>query len=117
VASYLTTYTGNIAGGNLNITSSIYASNYYYANGVAFTGSGSGGGSSNIKFTSSNTAPVSPGLGDTWYNTSSDKLYEYIKDSANNQFWLDISTAGASATTSTGSSVPDTFSQFMLMGA
>ena len=77
---------GNVYAGN------VYANNYYYANGTVF--SGGGGGSSSIKFTNSNTAPVSPGLGDTWYNTAVDTLYEYVKDSNNTQFWLDISTAG-----------------------
>ena len=36
---------------------------------------------------------MSPQLGDTWYNTAVDTLYEYVKDSNNTQFWLDISTA------------------------
>lgn len=99
VASYLLTNTGNIAAGNVTSTG-VYASNYFYANGTVF--SGGGGGSSNIKFTSSSSAPVSPNLGDTWYNTTTDILYEYVKDGSNNQLWLDISTASAGSVTTAG---------------
>jgi len=51
-------------------------------------------------------------LGDTWYNTTNDVLYEYVKDGNNTQFWLDISSASGGSISST-----DTFSQFLLMGA
>jgi hypothetical protein len=92
VASYLPTYTGNLAAGNV-VTTGVYASSYYYANGTVFSGGGgAGGGTSSIAFTSSSSTPVSPGLGDTWYNTNNDTLYEYVKDGSNNYFWIDLTT-------------------------
>ena len=108
--AYGTIKTGNITLLGNTVTNSVYANNYYYANGTAF--SGGGGGTSSITFTSSSSAPASPSLGDTWYNTTNDVLYEYVKDGNNTQFWLDISSAGGGAISST-----DTFSQFLLMGA
>ena len=92
VASYLPTYTGNLAAGNV-VTTGVYASSYYYANGSVFSGGGgAGGGTSSIAFTSSASTPTSPGLGDTWYNTNNDTLYEYVKDGSNNYFWIDLTT-------------------------
>lgn len=41
-------------------------------------------------FTSSPNPPTAIKVGDRWYNTSTDILYEYISDGAS-QFWLDIS--------------------------
>ena len=91
---------GNVYAGN------VYAMGYYYANGTVFSGGG-GGGSSSIKQTTSNTAPVSPGFGDFWYQGNTDILFTYVKDGSNNQFWLDI-TGGVgnilSGSGSTGSS-------------
>jgi hypothetical protein len=59
------------------------------------TGGGGGGG---ITFTASNTAPVSPNVGDKWYYVASDILFEYINDGDSNQ-WVDTSSPVAPSST------------------
>jgi hypothetical protein len=49
---------------------------------IGYTGSGH-------KSTTSVTAPASPGVGDIWYNSSTDVIYRYTYDSVGN-YWLDI---------------------------
>jgi lipopolysaccharide export system protein LptA len=75
---------GNVFAGN------VLATGFFFANGTAFV-SGSGGGSG-ITYTASNTAPVSPRVGDQWYYTTLDTLYEYISDSISS-YWVDITGA------------------------
>jgi hypothetical protein len=79
--------------GNLT-TTGIKTDNYYYANGSAITF----GGGSGLTYTASGTAPVSPALGDEWYDTSSDILYIRANDGTST-FWLDISSQGNSFVT------------------
>lgn len=62
-----------------------------------------GGGGGGINYTASSTPPVSPSLGDQWYDTSSDILYTRITDGVN-YLWLDIS------------SVPSTFGDITANG-
>jgi len=76
--------------GNLT-TTGIKTDNYYYANGSAITFGG-------VTFTASGTAPVSPKLGDEWYDTGSDILYLRSTDGTST-FWLDISSQGNSFVT------------------
>ena len=86
---------------NANVSvNSIFANNYYFANGMAFV-SGSGGGGS-IKYTVANTSPTGNVAGDQWYQGNTDILYEYV-NTGYSQFWLDISTK--SATVYIGNSV------------
>jgi len=77
------TVTGNVASG------SFYSNNYFYANGSVIK---SGGTS-----TSSSNAPTSPGIGDIWYNTTTDVVYRYTNDGVSS-YWIDITgpTYGAS---------------------
>jgi hypothetical protein len=56
---------------------------------VDITGRVTGGG---IRKTSSATAPTSPIVGDTWYKTDTDTLYQYINDGTSN-YWIDVSGA------------------------
>ena len=56
---------------------------------VDITGRVTGGG---IRKTSSTTAPATPIIGDTWYKTDTDTLYQYINDGTSN-YWIDISGA------------------------
>ena len=44
------------------------------------------------KFTTSTTAPASPIVGDQWYDSSTDIIYEYINDGVNS-IWVDIGSA------------------------
>ena len=60
---------------------SIYAENYYYSNGAAFTGGS--------EYTVSNVAPVNPRVRDQWYDTDSNTIFTYIDDGASQQ-WVDI---------------------------
>jgi hypothetical protein len=83
---------GNITGGNIGTAGIISAGgnvkaagvlsdNFYYANGTprAF----------GITYTAATTPPASPAVGDQWYNTSTDILYEYTYDGTTN-YWVDI---------------------------
>jgi hypothetical protein len=83
---------GNVTGGNIltggivsaagNISGlGILSDNYYYANGTPR--------SFGIVYTASTTPPSSPSVGDQWYNTSTDILYEYTYDGTTN-YWVDI---------------------------
>jgi len=85
IAAFLPTYTGTLTAGNIVTTNGVY-----WANGNAYS-SGSG------KSTSSPTAPTSPGVGDIWYNTTTDDVYRYTTDGVN-FFWLDITGPSAIAT-------------------
>ena len=64
-------------------------------------------------YIASTTAPVNPTVGDQWYKTDSDILYEYISDGIAN-YWVDASTQAISATNTT---VDDnTLATFLLAG-
>ena len=56
---------------------------------VVITGNVSGG---SIRKTSSISAPASPVVGDQWYKTDTDTLYQYINDGLGNH-WVDLSGA------------------------
>jgi hypothetical protein len=70
--------------GNITTTNGIF-----WSNGSAYS-------SSSFKYTAAATVPSSPNLGDQWYNTSTNILYEYINDGANT-IWIDVSTPIVSA--------------------
>jgi hypothetical protein len=70
--------------GNITTTNGVF-----WSNGSAYS-------SSAFKYTASTTAPASPNLGDQWYNTSTNILYEYINDGTNT-VWVDVSTPVVSA--------------------
>jgi hypothetical protein len=57
-----------------------------YATSVIASGVVVGGG---IRKTASSSAPSSPTVGDKWYNTTSDVMYEYINDGTTS-YWIDI---------------------------
>jgi hypothetical protein len=70
-------------------------------------------------FTSSPNPPTAIKVGDRWYNTTTDTLYEYISDGAS-QFWLDISvnnaSVGPSVTTPTTTSTENIINPLLLAG-
>jgi len=85
------TATGNVTGGNIvtvglvSATGNVYGNairsdNYCYANGVPIP--------TGIVYTASVSPPAGPDVGDQWYDTSSDVLYEYINDGTSN-YWVD----------------------------
>lgn len=45
------------------------------------------------KYVAAASSPSNPNLGDQWYNTGTDALYEYMSDGTTS-FWIDISSAG-----------------------
>jgi hypothetical protein len=71
----------------LNLSGTATVANITTTGGV-FWSNGSAYSSSNFKYTTSATAPVSPNLGDQWYNTTNNVLYEYVSDGSN-QVWVD----------------------------
>ena len=84
-------------GGNVVVTSNVLADKffttqglYWSGNGVAFS-SGGGGGSGNIDYVASASAPVSPDDGDFWYNTTTGILFQYLTDGVSS-YWFDIQT-------------------------
>jgi hypothetical protein len=112
---------GTIKSGNLILTSNatipnitsgnIRNDNYFYANGDPFTG---------IKVITSSAPPVAGNVvGDQWYNTTNNAMYEYQFDGTN-YFWVDITGPAfgysEQITSNTGGS-SETLSPFLLMGA
>jgi len=81
-------YTGAlVVAGGMGIAGKLTLGNgIYFPNGAPFsTGTG-------VNVTSSSTPPVSPHLGDEWYNTASDTLYKRTSDGASD-FWLDLTSS------------------------
>lgn len=77
-----------VLGGGIGVGGNVFANAYYsdyylYSNGNVLK--------SGSTFTTSNTAPSGAVVGDWWYKGNTDVLYNYVKDAANNQFWLDLS--------------------------
>jgi hypothetical protein len=82
-----------VVAGGLGVAGRItVGSGVFWANGTPFSSGGSGTG---IHVTSSSTPPLSPNLGDEWYNTGNDVLYKRTSDGASS-FWLDLSSAPTS---------------------
>ena len=71
----------------LNLSGTATVANITTTGGV-FWSNGSAYSSSNFKYTVSATAPSSPNLGDQWYNTTNNVLYEYVSDGSN-RIWVD----------------------------
>lgn len=65
---------GNVYG------NAILSDNYFYANGQPIP--------SGIVYTAGTTPPTGPDVGDQWYNTTSDVLYEFINDGTTS-YWVD----------------------------
>jgi len=63
-----------------------------------------------ITYTAS-TTPVAAKIGDQWYNTTNDVLYEYVTDGTST-YWVDIQSLG----TSTGNAVASSFDDLTLSG-
>ena len=87
---------------NLNITGG--AANYYLktdgAGALSWSAVTGGGGGGGVTLTSATSPPVSGNLlGDQWYNTSSDVLYEYINDGVA-AYWVDVSSPSTSSNSS-----------------
>jgi hypothetical protein len=111
---------------NLGSAGNVYigggAANYYLktdgAGNLSWAAvSGSGGGGTSLTYTSDTSPPATGNLlGDQWFNTTANVLYEYISDGTAS-YWVDISSPTFSATPSTSGTTSVTLSPFLLMGA
>jgi hypothetical protein len=82
--------TGNIAvfdTSGLTVTGNI-TGDYFLGNGSQLTGIVAGGGMTWT--TQANTAPSTPAAGDFWYDSYTDKKYQYTNDGVSN-YWVDQS--------------------------
>ena len=120
-----TVSTSNVTGaltvaGGVGITGNAYVGTLYTTNGLRWAGNGypistGGGGGTGITYTASASAPTFPTVGDQWFNTANDVLYEYQNVGTGN-FWVDIISPIISSGTVTTPSGGD-ISPFLLMGA
>jgi len=104
--SFLETNTGTV-----NVPNNLYVAGTIYQGGVAIGsgGGGGGGGSNNNTSTTSALPPLSPRVGDIWYNSASDAVYRYEQDGVGNTYWIDFNgPTGTSGGGSSGSSTPFT---------
>ena len=85
------TVTGNIFGNKLYTTTGLF----WAGNGVAFS-SGTGGGGGGINITTDTVPPGSPNVGDQWYATDIEILFEYLDDGTSQQ-WVDITSSAIAA--------------------
>lgn len=78
-----------------------YANSAYIHANAAYAKANTGGASGLI-FKSSATTPVTANIGDQWYSTTEDILYEYLSDGTSNA-WVDITSSSITATAATSS--------------
>lgn len=94
------------AGVSANVyANSVYASNFFYANGVAFVGGGGGSTTSYNPPTISTSPPSQPSPGQIWIDDSSGIQYEYINDLAFSG-WVEFGPGLKGTTGPTGSTGP-----------
>jgi len=84
--------------GGAGISGNVYANSVYTAQGIRWSNNNATVRGITI---TSNTAPPLGGnvVGDRWYNTSNDILYEYVDDGSS-LYWVDISSQTIAANTS-----------------
>ena len=91
------TFSGNVTANKVFTTDIRWAGNNAIFNaGITYTAS---------------TTPVGAKVGDQWYNTANDVLYEYITDGVST-YWVDIQSLG----TSTGNAVAKSLDDITLSG-
>jgi hypothetical protein len=76
------------ANGELTVSNTLILSG---RNLGAYTNAAFTSANDKVKFTTSATAPTSPQIGDIWYYTTNDILYEYLSDGTS-QYWFDTTT-------------------------
>jgi len=93
IGTTLNVGTSGIIGTSLSVGGNIVGASNFALTGradisgdVAITGNVTGGG---IRKTTSLSAPVNPVVGDLWYKTDTDVLYQYINDGTNS-YWIDF---------------------------
>ena len=106
-----------VAGG-IGVTGNAYVGTLYTTSGIRWAGNSaviSTGGGGGATYTASTTAPFGPSVGDQWYYTTGDILYEY-QNVGTGSFWVDITSptiTSGNITVAGG----DILSPFLLMGA
>ena len=81
--------------GGVGVSGNVYANALRTATGVYWAGNNVPYGSQ-FDFTSSSTTPASPTVGDFWYYTTDQILFQYINDGTTD-YWVDVQTAPLSA--------------------
>jgi hypothetical protein len=84
-----------VVAGGAGIGGNVYANALRTLTGVYWAGNNAVYGSQ-FDFTSSSTAPSSPTVGDFWYYTTDQILFQYINDGTTS-YWVDVQTAPLSA--------------------
>ncbi len=97
-ASTDTTSGALVVVGGAGISGNVYVNSVYTAQGIRWSNNNATVRGITI---TSNTAPPLSGnvVGDRWYNTSNDILYEYVNDGSS-LYWVDISSQTIAANTS-----------------
>lgn len=70
---------------------------------AAYDKANTGSTSAGLKLTANSGVPLSANVGDQWWSTTDDILYQYINDGTSN-VWLDISSSAITSTTTAASS-------------
>ena len=86
-SSTSTTTGALVVKGGIGVAGNVVSSKFYTVDGVYWSGNGApfGGGG----YTSDTAPPASPIIGDQWYDTATDILYEYIEDGTSS-YWVDV---------------------------
>jgi cytoskeletal protein CcmA (bactofilin family) len=88
--SVSTTTGAMVVKGGVGVAGNVVADKFYTTTGLYWAGNGTqlstGGG---LTYTSDTVPPGTPSIGDQWYNTSTDILYEYLEDGTSS-YWVDI---------------------------
>ena len=82
--------------GNLTIAGNINADKVYTIQGLYWAGNNQQVVGAGINMTTSSTAPVGASVGDQWYASDLDILFEYLDDGTSQQ-WVDITSSAIAA--------------------
>lgn len=113
--------TSNISGGQLRIYAQGDSANTTVTfqrivlGSVTSAGYINSGAAGSLNYVASTTAPSNPKVGDQWYNTTLDILYEY-QNVGTGTFWIDTSSLTLPGPNPVSTN-PDSLSPFLLMGA
>ena len=82
--------------GNLTVAGNVNADKVYTIQGLYWAGNNQQVVGAGINMSTGSTAPESPTVGDQWYASDIDVLFEYLDD-GDSQQWVDITSASISA--------------------
>jgi hypothetical protein len=75
--------------GGVGVAGNVFAGKLYTTTGLYWAGNGEAVAGGGLTYTSDTSPHASPALGDQWYDTSTDILYEYIEDGTT-EYWVDV---------------------------